>query len=338
LEKARMELQPLDEPVRLNLALLISTSLEFNSLLCGYKGGSRHRPGAIRHVFAHHAYSPPYTALENNPVIRERASGTLYKLYHDRIRRARRWALTPAERRIESGRAVIVPVPDEIDQGCEVADSAALRVGERRFLLFQGSSTRLSLPDESVDAIVTDPPYFDHVQYSDLAAFFHVWLRRLIPHGARWNVDLAQAAVDPHGDGSDQFGEVLGSIWAECYRVLRKERGRLIFTFHHWEAQAWAALSLALRRAGFELVSYYVVHSENPTSVHIAGLQSLQHDAILVLAPRGSVSRRLQAPPARVRKSDSQAFCQDCASVLGWVLRDDFSEEEIVDFWVTALA
>ncbi len=54
-------LREVERPVRLNLALLVSTSLEFNSMLCGYKGSAKNRPGAIRHVFALHAYSFPYT-------------------------------------------------------------------------------------------------------------------------------------------------------------------------------------------------------------------------------------------------------------------------------------
>ncbi|HMT21097.1 MAG TPA: hypothetical protein PKE20_07630, partial [Promineifilum sp.] len=49
---------PDDDPiVRLNLALLISTSLEFNSMLCGYKGINKRRAGAVRHTFSHHGYS-----------------------------------------------------------------------------------------------------------------------------------------------------------------------------------------------------------------------------------------------------------------------------------------
>jgi len=119
---------------------------------------------------------------------------------------------------------------------------------------------------------------------------------------------------------------------------LRPGHGRLIFTFHHWRPEAWTALSVALRRAGFRLVRHYVVHAENPTSVHIAGLRSLQHDAILVLAPRDALPWREQALPQSVRHDDSRAFCQDCASVLGWVLVADLSEREIADFWVSRLA
>ena len=62
---------------RLTLGMLVSTSLEFNAMLCGYKGWNKRRPGAIRHVFALHAYSFQYTALENNPVNPRKSSGNL---------------------------------------------------------------------------------------------------------------------------------------------------------------------------------------------------------------------------------------------------------------------
>ncbi len=67
------------------MSLLLSTSLEFNAALCGYKGVDKRRPGAIRHVFSHHAYSFPYTALENNPLFPLHTSGTLGNLFENRI-------------------------------------------------------------------------------------------------------------------------------------------------------------------------------------------------------------------------------------------------------------
>jgi hypothetical protein len=79
--------------------MLVSTSLEFNSLLCGYKGGDKRRPGAIRHVFSHHAYSFPYTALENNPAFSGNTSGTIGLLFRDRIEVGAEWAEMPVERK-----------------------------------------------------------------------------------------------------------------------------------------------------------------------------------------------------------------------------------------------
>ncbi len=328
-EELLSELNPL---LRLNFGLLVSTSLEFNSMLCGYKGAGKNRPGAIRHTFAHHAYSFPYTALENNPVYSRKTSGTLKSLFHHRIHRARRWALQPVERIVENGKARKVQIDGERDIGMEVTDFADLREETHRFLLIQGTSASLDIPDKSVDFIVTDPPYFDSVQYSDLAAFFRVWLRVLLSTDVDWNYEHSESAVDPQSNGNGQYRTVLEQIFRECHRVL-KERGRLIFTFHHWNPKGWAALTIALKRAGFVLINRYVVHSENPVSVHITNLNSLTDDAILVFAQSDSKERREWNPPYKVDTSDSERFTADCGVVLGWLLNGDFSEQQIEKEW-----
>ncbi len=279
-------IKPHNYLIKLNLGLLVSTSLEFNSMLCSYKGGNKSRPGAIRHVFSHHAYSFPHTALENNPLFKQKTSGTLTNLYYSRIQKARVWASAPSERLIEDGKVVdLKAIVGEQDFGFEVKNQSELRQGIRRFMLLQGTSANLALESNSIDYIVTDPPYFDNVQYSDLSNFFRVWLRYLFPNEATWVYDINDSAVDPKTNGNGQYEAVLRNIFQECYRVLCKQGGRLIFTFHHWNPKGWAALTSALKQAQFILVNWYVIHAENPASVHIANIKSLKHDAILVLAP-----------------------------------------------------
>jgi len=336
LHHAQRLLQRYGYPERLWLGLLISTSLEFNALLCGYKGADRRRPGAIRHVFSHHAYSFPYTALENNPVFPSPTSGTLQRLFRDRIRRATRWAAEPVERSVRQGQVTKVVLQGEVDGGQEVFDFDDLREGTRRFLVLQGDSAALEFPADFVDFVVTDPPYYDSVQYSDLAAFFRVWLRYLLPDEARWSYDHAASAVS-EGDlpGQAKYGETLTRIWQQCARALKREHGRLIFTFHHWSPDAWAELTISLKRAGFTLVNRYVVFSENPVSVHIRTLKALKHDTILVLKPgRSSDQERPQWPrPDAIDASDSYRFCLDCGSALGWFLDSPLEEERIRTLW-----
>ncbi len=36
------------------------------------------------------------------------------------------------------------------------------------------------LPDNSLDAVFTDPPYYGNVQYAELMDFCYVWLKRLV--------------------------------------------------------------------------------------------------------------------------------------------------------------
>ena len=344
LAAAERALETCTADVRLNLALLVSTSLEFNSLLCGYKGGNARRPGAIRHTFAHHGYAFPATALENNPVypLRERqASGTLAKLFHDRIRRARQWALAPREKNVRSAQPRFVTIPDERDQGTPVADARALRSTPGGFWLQLGSAATLGLEDGAADYVVTDPPYFDSVQYGDLAAFFRVWLRRLLPQESLPAYRLQEAAVDGRRTGSAAgFQSGLTAVFRECRRVLQPGHGRLIFTFHHWKPRAWSELTMALRAAQFGLVATYVVHAENPISVHIKGVRALTHDAILVLAPRENGAVRPWTAPPKADQSDSARFTGDCAALLGYWLgagQEASAEAQVHAAWAAAL-
>lgn len=331
------QVSALDPIARLNLAMLVSTSLEFNSMLCGYKGAKKYRPGTIRHVFARHAYAFPYTALENNPVYPKRSSGTLQNLFHSRIVRGRKWAQAPTERRIEEGRTKIVPVTGERDAGTEVTTFNELLGQRQRFLLVQGSSIALDLPDHCIDFVVTDPPYFDSVQYGDLAAFFRVWLRQLLPEDIQWEYALAESAVDQHANGDGQYTSVLSGIFLECHRVLKAD-GRLVFTYHHWNPQGWFSLTVALKRAGFRLVNRYVVHAENRASVHIVNQKALLHDVILVLTPAASDAGRHWQLPDSVNRDDGELFCYQCGTIVGWMLDSDLSESEMEIEWESLLA
>ena len=232
-----------------------------------------------------------------------------------------------------------VEIAGEHDWGDEVQTIAAMTPeSSQRFLLLQGSSAQLALPDDSVDFIVTDPPYFDSVQYSDLAAFFRVWLRHLLPDAANWAYDTQDSAVDPHQlDSESRYTELMSGIFGECRRVLKEENGRFIFTFHHWNPKGWAALTLALQKAGFALVNRYVVHSESPISVHISGMKALLHDAILVFAPAERVDVVWQRP-SHINQSDSEQFCYDCGTFLGWILQAGVAETAVLPLWQEALA
>ena len=320
---------------KLNLGMLVSTSLEFNSMLCGYKGWYRRRPGAIRHTFALHAYSFQYTALENNPVNLRKSSGNLQQLFRDRIERGRKWAALPVERRISAdGKTSQVKIPGESDSGVEVSSPAGIAHGKNRFWLIQGDSRNLPIEDGSVDLVVTDPPYYDNVQYSDLAAFFRVWLSRLLPGEAEWVYDEAASAVAIKGaDYAESFLTALTGVLSECARVLKPGAGRLAFTFHHWNPGAWADVTIALKCAGFRLMNAHVVYSEHPISVHIRGLKSIKHDSILVLAHNDGLETQRWAPVDAISVDDSETFCRQSAAAVGWLLESDFSADEIRAVW-----
>ncbi len=45
--------------------------------------------------------------------------------------------------------------------------------------VIRASSLEALVPDDSLDALITDPPYYDVVPYADCSDFFVVWLRRM---------------------------------------------------------------------------------------------------------------------------------------------------------------
>ena len=44
----------------------------------------------------------------------------------------------------------------------------------------RASATALPRRDQSVDVIITDPPYYDMVEYADASDYFYVWLKRVL--------------------------------------------------------------------------------------------------------------------------------------------------------------
>ncbi len=338
ISSAKSLLEEVEASHREWLSALVSTSLEFNSILCGYKGADKRRAGAIRHVFSHHAYSFPHTALENNPVFSQTASGTLRRLFEDRVRDAGKWAAEPIERQPWAGGWRKVSIRGETDAGTACSTIADFAGHTRRYMVEQRDSSRMPLPDASVDFVVTDPPYFDSVQYSDLSHFFRVWLRWFLPDHADWDFEHGMSAVAETEAGGEKYRSVMAAIFRECNRVLRRPHGRLIFTFHHWRAEAWAQLTLSLRDAGFALVNHYTVHAENPVSVHIRQLNALKHDAILVLRPWNSANRAVAYEAGGVvSTADSYQFCRDCARILGQCLESPLTDIEIHTIWRAAL-
>jgi adenine-specific DNA methylase len=250
--------------------------------------------------------------------------------------RGREWAVAPVERKVsQNNQTQLVKIPGELDGGTEVFNQAALTDGRQKFWLIHDDSRRLPIDGHSIDLIVTDPPYYDSVQYSDLAAFFRVWLAHLLPDELNWIYDQSYSAVATKATNNDTgFMTIISGIFRECGRVLKRDTGRLVFTFHHWDPNAWAELTIALKSAGFKLMNAYVVFSEHPISVHINNLNSIKHDSILVLAlDEESATSNRWLPIESIDTNDSETFCRQCSATLGWLLANKCSVDEIRDKW-----
>jgi putative DNA methylase len=148
----------------------------------------------------------------------------------------------------------------------------------------EGSSERLLLPDESVHLVLTDPPYHDDVQYSELSLPFRAWARLTdapLLGEAVVNTVVGQLADD------GAYEDLLTRIFTETRRVLRKD-GHLIFSYANRSPHAWLALFAALQRSGLRAAGCEMVHSENETDQAKRGVRACNLDLILDLIPVGA--------------------------------------------------
>jgi hypothetical protein len=83
----------------------------------------------------------------------------------DKYAKAKAYCARPFEVRYEGRRKVQVSIPGEWIGDVKSGAPGAPR---REAVLQCGSATRAELPAASLDAVLTDPPYFSNVQYAEL--------------------------------------------------------------------------------------------------------------------------------------------------------------------------
>jgi hypothetical protein len=92
-----------------------------------------------------------------------------------------------------------------------------------------GDAKQLPYPENFFDAVITDPPYFDGVPYSDLSDFFRVWEHPLLAigkpkeaFGRATAADVVQSpAVVSPDDAREYYWHGYKAATAEIYRVLK---------------------------------------------------------------------------------------------------------------------
>jgi adenine-specific DNA methylase len=280
-------IRKIEEPrIRELFACLLSGCLEFNNMFASFKGEGT---GAVRHMFSHHILKPERTPLEANVWGTPKSSGAFSTLFHSRILRALDYQESPFEIRIAhaNGRIVGEKVfgasePIEADVATSFRDFAK---GKRVYLAC-GSSSKTDIPDKSVDVVVSDPPFFDNVHYSQLADFFHVWQRHILgTDGDRKRETTRCPEEVQHGDAST-FGKRLGAVWKECHRVLRDD-ALLVFTYHHSRAEGWRSVLHALADAQFVIVAVHPIKAEMSVAApKTQAKEPINYDIIIVCRKR----------------------------------------------------
>lgn len=165
----------------------------------------------------------------------------------------------------------------------------------------RGDARSLPFDDDTFDAVITDPPYFDNLFYSVLADCIYPWKRLALKtafpdlfHPDRTNAEdeltaarYRQGSVDA---ATTFYTDGLRDALAESRRVV-KPGGRVVVFFAHSSIDAWTSVLSAMLGAKLEVthaVDAFMERKHRPRGVRSA---SVECSLVLVAQPRSGPSR-----------------------------------------------
>jgi adenine-specific DNA methylase len=147
----------------------------------------------------------------------------------------------------------------------------------------QASAMSIPLPDSYLDAVFTDPPYYDNVPYAALSDFFYVWLKRTVgdffpelfstPEAPKREEAIAElpllrgmnkekaSAQFSDLKSSKHFEFLLKQSFKEICRVL-KPGGVAVIVYAHKTTEGWETMLNALVEAGLVVTGSWPMHTE----------------------------------------------------------------------------
>ncbi|MHB8523252.1 MAG: DUF1156 domain-containing protein [Limisphaerales bacterium] len=210
------------------------------------------------------------------------------------IEKAAYWARNPTELVAQEALTTLAPhLASEVSsKSVKVETSDELLTG---VVLSCSSATELTaVPKDSVDLVITDPPFGGLLHYSELSDFFYVWLRLVLKahypelFSSEYSPKALEAVANKarHPENADAFYQrILTDCWCEAHRVL-KPGGILAFTFHHSEDEPWVGVLESLFDAGFYLEATYPIRSDETKGDGEFGSKQIEYDIIHVCRKR----------------------------------------------------
>jgi len=283
-----------DERIRHALETNLSDLLRYQNMLCRYD------TMALKSldVFSIHGFPVSLIQAESNllgiPGNGKRSpvgSGGWLNII-EKYAKAKAYCIAPYEIAHVDGKKRKVPIHGEWIGGARPKSAEATRMIE----LHCADATSIAIPDGTLDAVLTDPPYAGNVQYAELMDYCYVWLRRLA--GAQ---DQAFSATSTRHAGEltinedmgrdlAHFAEGLSHVVQRMARAL-KPGAPLAFTYHHNQLEAYVPVTVAILDAGLICSATLPCPAEMAASIHINGTESSIIDTVFVCRSRGTVPR-----------------------------------------------
>jgi|GEM_PF-468350 len=277
------------------LLCAFSNTLEANNVFTRNRP-SRNSPGgtAPGGIFSRHDFQPKVTFCEQNVWGTISGNNTFISRMQS-LREGIAYARRPYEGNFNAlGKHCKREGLDPISTKADVE----LRSGDSRVELEQLSVA---------DVAITDPPYADNVNYSELADFFYVWLRLLLkkensafaPEYCPKTAEIVENRS--RGLTIQNFEDGLTAVLTKSREKIRDD-GLVVFTFHHAEGSSWEGVLNSVCNADLVIEAIYPVHAESEVSLHLMNNEAISYDLIHVCRKRRPEDTRAKRSWAGLRQ------------------------------------
>jgi len=256
-----------NESAREYLLLTFSNILRTNTMMVGYD----YSRNGIINLFKSNSFDVPHEPAEGNPWGAKYGRGTFESIW-DMVIRGVEYAKAPTDRYMVNGETVETP-------------SFAQSIGGD-FELHCEDARNLQMEDE-FDLVLTDPPYYDNIIYSEISDFFYVWQRILLSKEydqfKPTKTPRAESIVanPAQGKGAEEFESEIAEAFRNIHDLL-KEDGAVVFTYHHAGVESWGELLQALCQEKFEVTATYPINADENKFI---GGEAVSFDIVVVARP-----------------------------------------------------
>ncbi|MEX2548418.1 MAG: hypothetical protein WD830_11640 [Chloroflexota bacterium] len=187
------------------------------------------------------------------------------------------------------------------------------------------SSTRIELPDASVDYVFVDPPFGANIPYSDLAILVESW------HGVRTSStdEAVMGRAARFVRTLSEYGEVMEQCFAEFHRVLKPGRWMTV-EFSNSSNEVWLTIQHALARAGFVVADTRIIDKEQLSYRQVTATNAVKRDLVIsAYKPADELAERIG--PATGTPDTAWAFVREHLHHLPvTVERDPNGEQRVI--------
>jgi putative DNA methylase len=277
-----------DETSRQALLTVFSDTLRYQNMLCRYDSYAL----KIIDVFSVHGFPVSLVQCENSLLGIPNVGSGGFRHFVEKYDRAKEYCERPFETSLGRPRRRVFTAGERI-----IAHMASgfPRAGSSRCAYLRAApADTLKLPPDSLDAVLTDPPYFANVQYAELMDFCYVWLRKHLatnvpafqPASTRTEEELTINLTE--GRDIIHFTEGLGRVFGTFTHAL-KPGSPFAFTYHHNDIEAYLPIAVALLDSKLVCTTTLPCPAEMKASIHINGTKSSVVDTIFVCRTTGTI-------------------------------------------------